>query len=369
MLKLINPQSWATRLTHLPSFKAYLEPFVQKWQPYWRAEGYLSQVLEVREELADVFTLVIRPGKGWPGFQAGQHVEVNLYLNGVRYSRYFSISSSPHYFQQTGLLELTIREQPKGKITPLLRGHYAQAAQGGEGRISLSRARGEFVLPLAAKPILMLAGGSGITPFRSMLQQLKRLGSTQSVQLLYLARDAQQHVFQQELQELARQLPNAQLILLNDKQHGFINAELLAHYCPDAAQRQILICGPAPMIVAAQEALTQQGVAASDIQFERFNAAPLTAPKTQADSLQVSFVRSAKVVELVGEASKSLLEIAEEHGLKPLSGCRAGVCHQCVCQKTSGRVFNTLTGEYSDNGKGEVQLCVSVPVSDLALEV
>lgn len=369
MSNLLNPQPWVNRLTHLPSLKSYLEPFVQRWQPYWRANGFLSQVIDVREELKDVFTLVVRPSKRWPGFKAGQHVEINLFKNGVRYSRFFSISSSPAYYFKTGLIELSIREQAQGKITPILKNFYAQGGANALGKISLGKAQGEFLLPPSTQPTLLIAGGSGITPFRSMLQQHAYSNSSQPVQLLYFAKNAEQHLFQQELQQLQQQHPTIKVTLLNDQQHGFISPELLQQHCPMLAEQKILICGPAPMIAATQEALAELDVPTQNIQLERFNAAPINQPKAQQDNVQVSFAKSTKMVELLGNSAKSLLQVAEDNGLNPLSGCRAGVCHQCVCQKTSGRVFNTLTGEYSDTGRGEVQLCVSVAVSDLVLEI
>ncbi|WP_156499396.1 2Fe-2S iron-sulfur cluster-binding protein, partial [Oleiphilus sp. HI0061] len=65
----------------------------------------------------------------------------------------------------------------------------------------------------------------------------------------------------------------------------------------------------------------------------------------------------------------TLLEISENQGLKPVAGCRMGVCHQCICKKKTGRVFNTRTQQYSDTGEEEIQLCVSVPVGKVELEL
>jgi hypothetical protein len=61
--------------------------------------------------------------------------------------------------------------------------------------------------------------------------------------------------------------------------------------------------------------------------------------------------------------------MAESEGLKPISGCRTGVCHQCICKKKQGRVFNIKTKKYSDSGSEEIQLCLSVPVGHVELEL
>ena len=70
-----------------------------------------------------------------------------------------------------------------------------------------------------------------------------------------------------------------------------------------------------------------------------------------------------------GTVKKTLLELAEEEGLTPVSGCRQGICHQCICKKKQGRVYNTKTQEYSDSGPEEIQLCLSVPVGTVELEL
>lgn len=359
-------------LTHQPNLAAYLEPFVHWFSPYWQADRYLGRVEEVREELAGFFSLVIRPTKRWPSFQAGQHVEIQVLHQGARTKRYFSISSSPAYYQKTGLIELSIRVQDKGRITPWLKQHYGLGGSGFHGCISLAKAQGQFVLPQGSQPLLLIAGGSGITPFRSMLQQLQLTQQNRDVQLLYFAKEANQHAFQTELTTISQQLPNVRVQFLSDSEHGWLSAGLLEGFCADIKQRQIYLCGPAPMLAVGQDALEQLGIASTQIHFERFQALPISQPKTAnaaGQAVQINFSRSQQVVEFDPSQPSSLLEVAEQAGLKPLSGCRAGVCHQCVCKKVSGVVYNARTGEYSDSGAGEVQLCVSVATSDLVLEV
>jgi ferredoxin len=70
-----------------------------------------------------------------------------------------------------------------------------------------------------------------------------------------------------------------------------------------------------------------------------------------------------------GLAAGTLLEQAEAAGLSPEFGCRMGICHTCTCRKAAGSVRNLLTGEISDEPDEDIQLCVSVPVGDVALEL
>ncbi len=357
-------RSFAQSLTQHDSFGAYFEPLVQWFLPMWSTEGHRTRVLQVRDELADVYTLVLRPSAGWGGFRAGQYVQITAEQDGVLCSRMFSISSSPEYFARTGLIELTIRVQDKGRITPWLRQHFAQG-----GLVRLSAAQGEFVLPEGRAPLLFLAGGSGITPFRSMLNQLRSLNDVPDVQLLYFARDDQHFLFSEEFDRLQLDLPGLTITRLNNEQHGLVSAELIRQYCPDVASRQVYICGPSPMIALSRSLLQGMDIPAAQIHFEYFGAAPIDYPRAAADSALVSFRRAGIATEVAGSPARSLLDVAEQSGLKPVSGCRVGVCHQCICQKQSGVVFNTLTGQYSDTGAGEIQLCVSVAASDLVLDL
>ena len=66
---------------------------------------------------------------------------------------------------------------------------------------------------------------------------------------------------------------------------------------------------------------------------------------------------------------RSLLEQAEEAGLQPESGCRMGICHTCSCTKRAGSVRNLLTGEVSDTEDEQIQICISAPVGDVAIEI
>lgn len=361
-------QKLAHSLTLLPSFSAYFEPFVQALLPLWRADAYRAKVLEVRNELADVYTLVLKPSRLWPGFSAGQHVLLTAIKDGAYQSRTFSISSSPAYFKRTGKIELSIRVQSSGLMTPWFREQFSTAL----GYVSLSPAQGRFQLPSKPKPLLWIAGGSGITPFRSMLQQLGSLPSAANaldVQLIYCARDAQHHLFKDELIRLATYLPKAKITWLNDQEHGFLSAELIQQYCPDYQTRTAYLCGPAPMLSLARNALASLSVPSEQIFYEYFGAAPLAFPRLGEKGALVAFKKAQRVAQLDPDQPQTLLTMAENLGLKPLSGCRAGVCHQCVCRKDSGVVFNTLTGKDSGTGAEDIQLCVSVPRTDLIVDL
>ena len=68
-------------------------------------------------------------------------------------------------------------------------------------------------------------------------------------------------------------------------------------------------------------------------------------------------------------ADGTLLEQAEAAGLSPEFGCRMGICHTCTCRKAAGAVRNLRTGEVSNEENEDIQLCISAPAGDVALEL
>jgi len=352
------------------SFAGYFQPFIQLLLPQWSTDAFRAEVIEVRDELSDMYSLVLKPGphfldKNWPDFKPGQYVELMVEKDGARTLRCFSISSSPDYFKRTGLIELSIRVQAQGRITPWLKSALSKG-----GIVNVSAPKGDFLLSEELKqlPLLFIAGGSGITPFRSMLQQLAREEfHNADIQLMYYSRCANHIAFEQELKNINKQLPNVTVHFIDSEQEGFIDAQHVRRYCSDFSQRTAMICGPAPMIKLARRSLAELEVADDAVLFEYFGAPPIEIDA--AEQGVVSFARSGVVSAQPEGEQRTLLEQAEAEGLNPVSGCRIGVCHQCICQKQSGVVVNTRTGETSDTGPGEVQLCVSVPVGGVVLDL
>lgn len=81
---------------------------------------------------------------------------------------------------------------------------------------------------------------------------------------------------------------------------------------------------------------------------------------------EIRFAHSERLIENDGD---NMLNQVEAAGLNPDAGCRMGICHACSCRKVSGRVKDTRTGAISDAGEQDIQLCVSVPVDTVTLDL
>jgi ferredoxin len=187
------------------------------------------------------------------------------------------------------------------------------------------------------------------------------------IHLLYYSRNDQHIVFQRELEQLQKEYPSIQITFVNGEKEGFICREHLQGYCPDYDSHTSYICGPAPMIQQARKVLAELEVAEEKVNFEFFGAAPVELKNNE--HAVVHFQASQKTVVSEKDEINTLLEQAEAQGLTPTSGCRIGVCHQCICKKKSGIVFNTRTQKYSDTGSEEIQLCISVAQGDVVLDL
>ncbi|MCP5205995.1 MAG: 2Fe-2S iron-sulfur cluster binding domain-containing protein [Hahellaceae bacterium] len=352
------------KIFNTDSVSAYFEPIVQLVSPMWSAGECTAKVLDIYTESKDIFTLRLTVSNRWGGFVPGQFVGITVNKNGTRLTRYFSVSSAPALWRANGIVEFTIRRQASGVVTNWIPEHLYAGSQ-----VSISPAMGEFTYRQKNEPALFIAGGSGITPFRSILQDLSDTGSVADVHLLYYC-DGPTHLFKTEWTRIQMRCPGIKVTFIDALAQGRFGTAHLFEFVPDFHLRDIYICGPGPMISAVRETLKKERIDDERVFFEFFGAAPMMADslvEAVPDSVaKVVFQQSGKIVTTVDKPA-TLLEMAESAGLSPVTGCRMGVCHQCICQKSSGRVLNTLTGKTSDNGAGEVQLCVSVPVSDVTL--
>lgn len=365
----------ARTLTNKESFSAYFEPFIQLFKPEWRYNQISARVIAKRNENHKIYTITLKPSSRWQGFKAGQFVMLSVEINGRMLTRTFSISSAPRDFERTGLIQLSICALPNGEVTPWLKSELRTG-----DCVYLSPAMGEFCLNRLDKKIF-IAGGSGITPIRAMLKQAKNQPWLKDAHLLFYQDTPEEAIFSEDFAELKQAGLNVHLIY--SKLDGFISLDHLRQalnlqQTPDTnffRHTEAYICGPAPMIASSREILQQAGLDDAFIHFEYFGRAPLPVKAMQTDNpadevIQVDYLTSGKQVQFnSGTINKSLLELAEEQGLKPVSGCRMGICHQCICKKRTGRVFNTKTQTISDSGPEDIQLCLSVPVGSVELEL
>jgi ferredoxin-NADP reductase len=318
-----------------------------------------AKVVAVGRQTERSVTLRIQPNQAWEGFTAGQFVSVGVEIDGVRRTRTYSPASSQH--APEGTLELTVTTHPGGLVSRHLRDRV------GPGTVlHLGPARGDFVLP-DRRPdrLVLVSGGSGITPVLSMLRTLCDEGHDGEVLFVHYARTAADWLYRREVEALAVRHPGLRVEYVATRQGGrhvsraWVRA---AGGAPESAHAAV--CGP-PALIEAVRAIWEAAGNEDRVLSESFTP-PTLALAGDGATGTIRFLRSDRTAPIGGG---SLLEQAEAAGLSPQSGCRMGICHTCTCRKAAGRVRNVLTGELSDEEDEDIQLCVSVPAGDVALEI
>jgi len=144
-----------------------------------------------------------------------------------------------------------------------------------------------------------------------------------------------------------------------------LDARGLAILAGDPDETHIAVCGPPALLAAVRAAWVTLGGNPERLPTETFSAPRLTAIGDAAHGT----LRFAGTGGAVAIGARTLLEQAEAAGLQPAFGCRMGICKTCTCRKTAGAVRNLRTGQVSADEHEDIQLCVSVPAGDVALEL
>jgi ferredoxin-NADP reductase len=326
-----------------------IDRYLELVRPELTVRDARAEVMAVRRQTERSVTMTLRPNRAFSGFRAGQFVRVGVEIDGVRRTRTYSPACSQHGSDRR--LELTVTAHPEGLVSPWLIGRARPGAI-----IHLGEAQGEFVLP-DARPerLVLISGGSGITPVMSMLRTLCDEQHAGEITFIHYARTEADWLYRAEVEALTARHPHVSVDYVATREGG-------ERFCarPELAGALVAVCGPPALIdaVAAE-------VAPERLLSETFTPPSLTVTGDAADGT-VRFLRSQRAVPI---ATGTLLEQAEAAGLSPEFGCRMGICRTCKCRKSAGAVRNLLTGEVSDEEDVDIQLCVSAPVGDVALEL
>jgi ferredoxin-NADP reductase len=327
-----------------------VDRYTELVDPTWTIHEARAEVASVNRTTPRSVTLELRPNRAFTGFEAGQHISLSLDIDGRRHTRCYSPASSEHASELQ--LEITVGLHEGGKVSTYLRDHARPGMV-----VNLGAAGGEFVLPQRRPPrLVLISGGSGITPVMSMLRTLVDERYEGQVAFLHYARNATEATYADELDAIAAKHPNITVL------HGYtrtktgdVRGRFSTEHLPFVAEHTY-VCGP-PSLVDAVRATSENA------QSECFVPPVFVIPDTPSGG-EIVFTKSA--VNTIDDG-RSLLEQAEAAGLRPEHGCRMGICHSCTCRKTRGAVRNLITGAVSTADEEDVQICISAPVGNVEL--
>jgi glycine betaine catabolism B len=353
-------------------------------------------------------------------YKPGQFVNLELEIDGKTVVRPYSISSSP---SRPYHLAITIKRLPRlrADLPPGLASNWMHdRLQVGDLVKLRGTPMGNFTCSPAPPKILLASAGSGITPMMSMARWVQDTLVPCDVIFLHSARTPEDIIFRQELEAMAAQMPNFRLAFTVSRPAaqsnwtgltGRISNLMLQMVVPDLCDRAVYVCGSRDWMQNIKSILTTLDFPMSAYQEESFGgyqpasgsndtASGSTKPKSElnangvgmslktldngenglhlsdeaiapapaSQTAKVSFTQSG--LNVVADGDLSILELAEQEGIRIPNACRAGGCGACKV-RTQGRVrYATAPAALTaaDRDAGQALACVAHPVGALMVE-
>ncbi len=342
----------------------------------------ILRVAALTNPTADSVSFVLEDPAGAPiEFAPGQFFTLIVDVDGQPLRRAYSAAST---CLDTSRVRLATKRVEGGRVS----NHLNDTLKAGQLVRALGPS-GDFTCapnPDAARHIVLIAGGSGITPMLSIAESILAAEPGSRVSLIYGNRGEADIMFRAELDALAdAHAPRlAVRYVLSDPPAGWtgrtgllepavLAAELDA--LPDAGDLAPVyyVCGPEPMMVGARSTLLERGVAAEHIHEERFTQPHM---RSDASTARIGAVQPATIRmrgaahEIAVKPGETLLDAGLAAGLPMSYSCAMGGCGACKVVLADGTVAseepNCLTAAERD--KGYVLACVSRPTSPVTID-
>ncbi len=325
---------------------------------------------DVPEELRETFK-----------FKPGQHLTLKAEIRGEDVRRNYSLCVAP----QDGEVMVTVKRIAGGVFS-----NWANDTLKPGMPVEVMAPHGSFTwdfTPGAANHYVGFAGGSGITPVISLLKSALLSEPESRFTLFYGNRDSQSIIFLETLAGLKNRFMDRLQVhhfLAEEAEefelfNGMLDRpkcdDILANMIDPAAVAAFFICGPGPMMDAAEEALLARGVPRDHIHLERFTAGrPSAALEAQMQALTREAAGLTMLITLDGRkrrvafdaAAGNILDSARASGLPAPFACKAGVCATCRAKVVSGKVEMAARYGLTDEevAADYVLTCQSVPKGD-----
>ncbi len=333
------------------------------------------RVSDIFQETDTTKTLrLVAANQELPPFQAGQYISLFLEIDGIRTSRPFSISSQPN---QTGYYDITVKRVENGLVSNYL----LDGVNRGDVLVSSGPEGNFYFNPIIHKNTMVcIAGGSGITPFMSMIREIVDCGLDRTVHLFFGNRTDDDIIFHEELTDLSERFDNIYYVpVIEDPGAGFegacgyVTGQLIQELIGDIAHKSFFICGPQGLYDFCLPELEGMGLPRRKIRQEMYGAPPniweYPGWPQAVDADDTFSIKLSDGRQFEASARESLLVALEKNDAMVPSICRSGECSMCRVKILSGQVFQPagVPVRKSDRQFGYVHSCMSFPIDDLEI--
>ncbi|MBN2224906.1 MAG: 2Fe-2S iron-sulfur cluster binding domain-containing protein [Deltaproteobacteria bacterium] len=332
-------------------------------------------VTDIFSETASSKTFRLAPLDGYlPPFRAGQYVNWEVTIGNVKTGRALSISSPPH---QRGFYELTIRKMEPGFVSQYL----IDTVKVGDDFFISGPAGFFYHEPLTdGKDLVFIAGGSGVTPFRSIIREVTERGLDMRIWLIYGTRTTDDVIFGEQLSAVADRHKNIRYELVVSEPDsnyagtaGFITGDVIKKCVGDVKGKTFYLCGPEMMYRFVQPELIKLGVPGRRIKKESSGPPPDVTKEPgwptgiTADALFSVIVNGEHTIK--ARAGEPLMIALERAGLVVPNQCRSGECSLCRTKIVRGDTYmpDRVPVREADRWYNYVHSCMAYPISDLEI--
>ena len=331
-------------------------------------------VSEINQETASAKSIKLVSEDGFlPPFLAGQYINLFVETGGIRTSRPYSIASSP---TQIGHYEIMVRRVEDGFVSNYL----LDELKPGNKLMSSSPSGNFHYNPLFhGDKLAFIAGGSGITPFMSIIRELADKNLGRRLHLFYGSRVEDDVIYKNELGRIAAIHRNFTWDLVISEPapyfnglQGFINAALIKERL-EGLDCTFYVCGPEAMYNFCLPELTKLSIPARKIRVEVMGAPkniaahPGWPQNVKVGDVSRVAIKGKKTISAL--ASEPLMISLEREGVVIPALCRSGECSLCRTKLLSGKVYqpNGVKLRKSDRAFGYIHPCMAYPITDIEI--
>ena len=318
-----------------------------------------------------------------PNFRAGQYIVLKVPVGNLTISRPYSISSTPEEALTGDFYTITIAVEGEGVASNQIVNNWETGLH-----VESSGPLGFFHHDSIrdSNTIIAIAGGTGITPIRSIIKDLLQHDTSSKIHLIYGARDASRILFQSDWSELVVKESRFQYTPVYSEakegcseRRGFITAELIQEIAgPDLSQHTFFVCGPPPMYEYLEEQFKALEIPAFRIRNEVFGPghsierAPGFPVARAEDTVTITVRNGISELRIPGMVKESIAISMEKANIPAPTKCRSGSCGYCRSFLLKGDIFiNPIIDRRrkADELYSFFNPCSSYPLSDIILEI